>query len=132
MGGARVAGADSAVIAASSLALPRIYRAYLPLYATTADGAAEASELIKPLEATGLRPLPERERHHLAAARAWADGDWQAATRNLERALVFNPRDLLALKVVQELYFFLGNRLELRDVAARVLATWPASDPARG
>jgi tetratricopeptide (TPR) repeat protein len=132
LGGDPVGRADSAVIADSSLALARIFRAYLSLYATTADGAAEASELIKPLEAAGLRPLPERERHHLAAARAWADGDWQAATRNLERALVANPRDLLALKVAQDLYFFLGNRLELRDVAARVLPAWPESDPAWG
>jgi tetratricopeptide (TPR) repeat protein len=70
--------------------------------------------------------------HHLAAARAWADGDWQRAARSLERALVANPRDLLALKVAQDLYFFLGNRLELRDVAARVLPAWPQSDAAWG
>jgi hypothetical protein len=32
---------------------------------------------------------------------------------------LYLPRDLLALKVAQDLYFFLGNRLELR---ARILA----------
>jgi tetratricopeptide (TPR) repeat protein len=132
LSGDPLGGAESAVIADSSLALARIYRAYLSLYRTTAQGAAEASELITPLEAARLRTLPERERHHLAAARAWADGDWQAATRHLERALVANPRDLLALKVAQDLYFFLGNRLELRDVAARVLPAWPLPDPAWG
>ncbi len=36
------------------------------------------------------------------AAVAWADGDWQAAARALERALLSNPRDLLALKVAQD------------------------------
>ncbi len=123
LGGDPVTGAANAITADASLALARIYRAYLSLYGTTAEGAAEASELINPLEAAEAGPLPEREAHHLAAARAWADGDWQAATRNLERALVANPRDLLALKVAQDLYFFLGNRLELRDVAARVLST---------
>jgi tetratricopeptide (TPR) repeat protein len=132
LGGDPVGGADSAVAGDSSLALARIYRAYLSLYRTTADGAAEASELIEPLESAGPQSLPERERHHLAAARAWAGGDWQAATRSLERALVACPRDLLALKVAQDLYFFLGNRLELRDVAARVLPAWPESDPAWG
>ncbi len=126
-------GAEAAIAADGELALARIYRAYLSLYATTAEGIAEAGALIKPLEAeAGTRPLPARERHHLAAARAWADGDWRAATRALERALVANPRDLLALKVAQDLYFFLGNRLELRDVAARVLPAWPPSDPAWG
>jgi tetratricopeptide (TPR) repeat protein len=126
-------GAEAAIAADGELALARIYRAYLSLYTTTAEGAAEASTLIKPLEAAGaVGRLAPREGHHLAAARAWADGDWQAATRALERALVDNPRDLLALKVAQDLYFFLGNRLALRDVAARVLPAWPESDPAWG
>lgn len=133
LAGDPVGGAEAAIAADGELALARIYRAYLSLYATTAEGAAEASAVIKSLEAEAAPgPLPARERHHLAAARAWADGDWQAATRALERALVANPRDLLALKVAQDLYFFLGNRLELRDVAARVLPAWPPSDPAWG
>jgi tetratricopeptide (TPR) repeat protein len=133
LAGDPVGGAEAAIAADGELALARVYRAYLSLYATTAEGIAEASALIKPLEAEAeAGPLPARERHHLAAARAWADGDWQAAARALERALVANPRDLLALKVAQDLYFFLGNRLELRDVAARVLPAWPPSDPAWG
>ena len=126
-------GAEAAVAADGELALARVYRADLSLYATTAEGAAEASALIKPLEAEAAAGrLASREGHHLAAARAWAGGDWQAAARALERALVDNPRDLLALKVAQDLYFFLGNRLELRDVAARVLPAWPESDSAWG
>jgi len=129
LSGDPVGGAEVATAADGELALARICRAYLSLYATTAQGAAEASTIIKPLEAG---PLAPREGHHLAAARAWADGDWQGAARALERALVANPRDLLALKVAQDLYFFLGNRLELRDVAARVLPAWPQSDLAWG
>jgi len=39
---------------------------------------------------------------------------------------------LLALKVAQDLYFFLGNRLELRDTAARVLPAWPRDLPGWG
>jgi tetratricopeptide (TPR) repeat protein len=133
LGGDPAGGAEAAIAADGELPLARVYRAYLALYASTAEGISEASALIKPLEAeAGAEPLPARERHHLAAARAWADGDWQAAARALERALVANPRDLLALKVAQDLYFFLGNRLELRDVAARVLPAWPPSDPAWG
>jgi tetratricopeptide (TPR) repeat protein len=133
LAGDPVADADRAIAVDGDLPLARVYRAYLSLYGTTADGAAEADTLIKPLEAlAGTARLPPREVLHLAAARAWADGDWQAAARALERALVANPRDLLALKVAQDLYFFLGNRLELRDVAGRVLPTWPEADPAWG
>jgi tetratricopeptide (TPR) repeat protein len=129
LSGDPVGGADAAMGTDATLALARVYRAYLSLYATTAEGAAHAGELLKPVEAAGL---PEREAHHLAAARAWAAGDWQAAARHLERALLANPRDLLALKVAQDLNFFLGNRLGLRDVAARVLPAWPREDPAWG
>jgi tetratricopeptide (TPR) repeat protein len=124
-------GADAAIAADPTLALARIYRAYLSLYATTADGVAEARALIASL-GTPAPQLPEREARHLAAARAWADGDWHAAARSLEQALLASPRDLLALKVAQDLYFFLGSRLDLRDVAARVLPAWPDDDPAWG
>ncbi len=135
LAGDPVGGADAAIAADGDLALARIYRAYLSLYGTSAVGASEASALIKPLEAEpgpGAEPLPAREAQHLAAARAWADGDWQGAARALERALVANPRDLLALKVAQDLYFFTGNRLELRDVAGRVLPAWQEDDQAWG
>jgi tetratricopeptide (TPR) repeat protein len=134
LAGDPVAGAEAAIAADGDLALARIYRAYLSLYGTTSAGVAEAGALIEPLAAgtAAGAGLPPREACHLAAARAWAAGDWQAATRALERALVADPRDLLALKVAQDLYFFTGNRLELRDVAGRVLPAWPEADPAWG
>jgi tetratricopeptide (TPR) repeat protein len=122
-------GADRAIAADPTLALAWIYRAYLSLYSTSADGVAGARQLLKTVPPG---PAGGREAHHLAAARAWADGDWQAAARCLEKALLANPRDLLALKVAQDLYFFLGNRAQLRDVAARVVAAWPEDDPAWG
>jgi tetratricopeptide (TPR) repeat protein len=113
------------------LVLARIYQAYLSLYGTTPAGVSAAKEVLDGVAGlAGL--LPEREACHLNAARSWADGNWQGATRWLERALLANPRDLLALKVAQDLYFFLGNRLELRDVAARVLPDWPESKPGWG
>jgi len=158
LAGDPVGGAEAAIAADGELAMARIFRAYLSLYATSAEGAAEAAELLKPLEAVAATPAEARaaagapaatdgpaateastataggarEAHHLAAARAWADGDGQAAGRALERALLANPRDLLALKVAQDLYFFLGNRYGLRDVVARVLPAWPESDPTWG
>ncbi|WP_045878596.1 tetratricopeptide repeat protein [Pseudofrankia sp. DC12] len=136
LAGDPVGGAEAAIAADGELALARIFRAYLSLYATTADGAAEAGQLLEPLGPADAKlaegPRSEREAHHLAAARAWADGDWHAATRALDRALLANPRDLLALKIAQDLSFFLGDRRELRDVVARVLPAWPPTDPAWG
>jgi tetratricopeptide (TPR) repeat protein len=126
--------AQSAVAAAPGLILARVYRAYLSLYATTADGAAAAAAILAEPDWApgGPGALHQREALHMQAARAWAAGNWTGAARALERALVANPRDALALKVAQDLYFFLGRRLDLRDVAARVLAHWPEGEPGWG
>ena len=129
LAGDPAADADAAVAADDSLVLGHIYRAYLQLYGTTPEGVAAAGEILKRLDETFMG---ERELHHLRAARHWAEGDWEATTRALERALLRHPRDLLALKVAQDLYFFLGNRLELRDTAARVLPAWPRDLPGWG
>jgi len=127
LSGDPVDGAEKAA-ADGDLVLARIYRAYLSLYATTPASVAGARDILAGLDV----PHPEREACHLAAARGWAAGDWEGATRWLERALLANPRDLLALKVAQDLYFFLGNRLELRDSPARVLPSWPEGQPGWG
>src|SRR5580704_10824554 len=129
LAGDPVADAEEAVAADDSLVLGHIYRAYLALYGTTPEGVAAASEILKRIDET---VMGERELHHLRAARHWVEGNWEATTRSLERALLCHPRDLLALKVAQDLYFFLGNRLELRDVAARVLPAWPRNRPGWG
>jgi tetratricopeptide (TPR) repeat protein len=129
LAGNPIARADAAVAADDGLVLGQIYRAYLALYGTTPEGVATAAGILKTLDEA---VMGEREAHHMHAARSWAEGDWEAAARSLERALLCHPRDLLALKVAQDLYFFLGNRLELRDVAARVLPAWPRDLPGWG
>jgi tetratricopeptide (TPR) repeat protein len=131
LAGDPVATAEAASAADDQLVLSRIYQAYLALYGTTPEGLVLAGGLLDGLGPPG-RGLAERETHHLAAARAWAAGHWEQATRALERALLAHPRDLLALKVAQDLYFFLGRRLDLRDVAARVLPAWPPGQPGWG
>jgi hypothetical protein len=131
LAGDPVATAEAASAADGQLVLSRIYQAYLALYGTTPEGLVLAGQLLDGLGPPG-EPLAERETHHLAAARAWAAGHWEQATRALERALLAHPRDLLALKVAQDLYFFLGRRLDLRDVAARVLPAWPPGQPGWG
>ena len=85
LAGDPVAKADAAVAADDSLVLGHIYRAYLQLYGTTPEGVAAAGEILKRLDET---VMGERELHHLHAARYWAEGNWEATTRSLERALV--------------------------------------------
>jgi tetratricopeptide (TPR) repeat protein len=122
LAGDPLATARAAVDADDQLTLARVFVAYVHLYGTTGHGVRSARLLLEGLDGAGLAP---RERLHVEAAWAWAAGDWPGATRKLEDALLLDPRDLVALKVAQDLYFFLGDRLDLRDVAARVLPSWP-------
>jgi tetratricopeptide (TPR) repeat protein len=125
LSGDPVAAAQAAVAADDDLVLGHILRAYLSLYRTSADGVVAAEEALAPLrQANGA--LGEREILHLRAALAWAAGDWDEATRSLARALLHDSQDLLALKVAQDLYFFLGQTRELQSVVTRVLRAWPA------
>ena len=123
--GEPVAAVEAAVAADGGLVLAHILRAYFSLYRTSAEGVRAAEEILMPLEdAEGA--LGEREILHLRAARSWAAGDWEEAAHSLERALLHDSQDLLALKVAQDLYFFLGQTRDLQTVVTRVLRAWPA------
>ena len=79
-----------------------------------------------------MQELDEREVLHLRAARAWASGEWADAAHSLERALLHEPRDLLALRIAQDLYFFLGESADVRGVVARVASAWRPETPGWG
>jgi tetratricopeptide (TPR) repeat protein len=116
------------VAADSGLVLARCLLAYLHCSSGTRRGYTLARDV---LDGTP-DPSAPRERAHLAAARSWAGGDLDAAAGQLEQALLRHPRDLLALKIAQDLYLTLGDQVNLRDVVARVLPAWPEGSPGAG
>ena len=120
--------AATSVAADSGLVLARCLLAYLHCSSGSRRGYALARDV---LDGTP-EPAAPRERAHLAAARSWAGGDLDAAVGHLERVLLRHPRDLLALKIAQDLYFTLGDQVNLRDVVARVLPAWPEGRPGAG
>ncbi len=71
----------------------------------------------------------ERERRHLAAARAWARGETSQAILGWEEILTGHPTDALALRLVQDAYFFLGRSAAIRDCAEQVLPAWDRNHP---
>src|SRR5215469_16236278 len=71
----------------------------------------------------------ERERQHLAAAKAWARGQTSEAIVAWEAILADHPTDALALRLAQDAYFFLGRSAAIRDTAARVLPAWDRDNP---
>jgi tetratricopeptide (TPR) repeat protein len=112
----------------TGLVLARSLLAYLHCYSGSRRGYSLARDVLDGTPG----PSAPRERAHLAAARSWASGDLDAAVGHLERVLLRHPRDLLALKIAQDLYLALGDQVNLRDVAARVLPAWPEGTPGAG
>jgi tetratricopeptide (TPR) repeat protein len=130
LSGEPVALADAAA-ADPDLILAPVLQAYLALYSTAETGFETAGKLVMGLDGWDLG-AGERELLHVLAAQAWASGELERAVNFLERALLHDPRDLLALKVAQDLYFFLGDRQGLRGVVERVLSAWPQNLPGWG
>ena len=74
----------------------------------------------------------DRERGHIAAARAWLDGDLATAIRLYGDILHDYPRDTLAIQVAHIGDFLLGQSTMLRDRIARVLPQWEETVPGYG
>lgn len=74
----------------------------------------------------------QRERDHIAALAAWHGGEWQGALVLWEKILLDNPLDILALKLANHVYFYLGDTRNVRDSVARVLYAWNEETPGHG
>jgi tetratricopeptide (TPR) repeat protein len=121
----------AALAADRGVALAAVLQVYLALYSTGAEGFAVAQDLASKLDPS-TPGTGERELLHIRAARAWTTGEWDAALGHLKRALLHDPRDLMALKVAQDLAFFLGSTQELKQLVEHVLAAWNRDDPGWG
>jgi len=77
-------------------------------------------------------PMTPREQGHLAALGAWCEGELERAAAMLDGILAEHPRDYLALKVANYLYFYLGDAANVRDGPARALAHWDEGMPGYG
>ena len=74
----------------------------------------------------------DRERGHIAALRAWCDGDFHGAVQCWEAVLVEHPHDLLALQLAHLSDVLLGDITDERDVVARVFPDWDEGIPGYG
>jgi hypothetical protein len=74
----------------------------------------------------------DRERGHLAAARAWLEGDFDGAVDRWGRVAVDHPRDLLAIQLAHLGDFYLGRKQALRDRPAQMLHAWDPEVPGYG
>ncbi|MEM7743396.1 MAG: tetratricopeptide repeat protein [Pseudomonadota bacterium] len=70
-----------------------------------------------------------RELGHLAAVRAWINGDFHGAVQIWEDVLTRYPRDLIALQLAHLSHVLLGDIVGQRDTVARVFPLWDETVP---
>jgi tetratricopeptide (TPR) repeat protein len=106
-------------------------RASILIMSTERGAEPMLQQTVEAAEAA-LSAANERERAHIAAARAWLERDFARATELYGRILIDWPRDLLALQTAHVLDFLHGQSSLLRDRVARVLPDWDDSAPGFG
>jgi hypothetical protein len=126
-----VGKADAALAADPELGLAHCLKAYAYLFALEPAFRDRAAASIAAGEALAGRAGP-RERLHLAAARAWAEGETGRAVDRFETLLAEHPRDLLALMFAHQADFFTGREERLRSVPERTLAAMTPAMPGYG
>ena len=92
---------------------------------------ADHPEVVGALAAArkSIKGATAREKAHLGAVEAWSEGRLYEAAARWEGILAEFPTDALALRLVQDAYFFLGEPLAIRDSAARALWAWDTANP---
>src|SRR5690606_14385085 len=116
-----VGALDRAIATDPGFLMAYILKGYL--YGLSTERAAQA--VAKTCFETASRlGGTEREKHHVGALGALADGNWHQASAVLEDLTIDNPRDALALQAGHQIDFFTGNARMLRDRIARALPFW--------
>lgn len=98
-----------------------VIRAAAGVLAKTPDKLPFIASALRAPEESGASP---RERAHLAAAAAWVSGKPVLAAERYVAILGSWPHDLLALRLAQSCYFFLGWHAQLRAVVDSVWSAW--------
>jgi tetratricopeptide (TPR) repeat protein len=123
-----LAALDRAIAADPGWALPLVMKAGTLMSLTEPRRCAEARSLLDAAEPLIHADLP-RERAHLEAMRAVADGRSHHACRLWDAWLLDHPRDALALLWAHDWDLHRGDALGLRQRPARVLPEWDEADP---
>jgi tetratricopeptide (TPR) repeat protein len=121
------AGAVEAVIeAAPGFVMAHVLKGYL--YGLSTEHSALPT-LRACHERAAALPASTRERAHVAALGALAEGRWHEAGRILEELTVETPRDVLALQAGHQIDFFTGQAMRLRDRIGRAMPAWQEGMP---
>jgi hypothetical protein len=104
----------------------QVIRAGAGVLAKTAESLPALARVIENTRGSALSP---RLRAHLAAARAWSSGAPVVAAERYAGILNRWPHDLLALRLAQSCYFFLGWHDKVCAVVDAVRPAWRRGQP---
>jgi len=104
----------------------QIIRAAVGVLAKSPDALPALAEVLKVGAGPGASP---RTRAHLAAAQAWLDGDPVLAGERYVSILRRWPHDLLALRLAQSCWFFLGQHDRSCAAIDLVMPAWSPDQP---
>jgi tetratricopeptide (TPR) repeat protein len=126
-----VALADAALARDPGFAAAHCLKAALAVMSAERGPLPMLEASVAAVEALGTR-ANERERAHVAAARAWLDGDFERSARLYGDIALDYPLDLLALQTAHLGDFYLGESALLRDRVTHVLRAWSPAVPGYG
>ncbi|MEM7223784.1 MAG: tetratricopeptide repeat protein [Pseudomonadota bacterium] len=126
-----LAPVEEALAEDPSFVMGHCYRAGLHVISSEKGAVPELAKSVEAAEALSAT-ANERERGHMAAARAWLAGDYHRAAALYGEVLVKYPHDLIALQIGHQCDFLLGQSSMLRDRVSWVLPQWSESQPGYG
>lgn len=117
---------DQALTLDPHFTMAHVLKGYLFALSTDADATRSAARIHRAAEEAGGT---ERERGHVAALGALAEGGWHQAGALLRSLAAEEPRDALALQAGHQIDFFTGNARGLRDRIGAAMPHWHEDMP---
>jgi tetratricopeptide (TPR) repeat protein len=119
---------DEALVAAPGFAAAHVAKALILMTFFERRFARDAAEALD-AGAAAIAKGNAREQALANAARQLATGNWHGGVATLDRVLVENPRDILAIQVAHLIDFVRGDSLNLRNRISRLLPAWSSTTP---
>jgi tetratricopeptide (TPR) repeat protein len=119
---------DAALEADPDFALAHCMRGYFAMLAfkqAVVPVAIQAARTAQSLAANATA----RERRHVDALTAWAEGDLDAAIASWESILRAHPHDVVAFRLAHFVNFWLGRKQDMVASVERVIPAWSETIP---
>eukprot|EP01119_Soliformovum_irregulare_P019238 TRINITY_DN6044_c0_g1_i1.p1 TRINITY_DN6044_c0_g1~~TRINITY_DN6044_c0_g1_i1.p1 ORF type:complete len:468 (+),score=109.09 TRINITY_DN6044_c0_g1_i1:298-1701(+) len=113
----------------SQFALAYVFRGIVEFHATSPGSHPVIQECLKHLDKIGTDRLTRREIMHVDAFRRVVDGDFDGGASVWEEILELHPGDLMAIKFLHDIYFYMGKSEEIRSTMKQILKIWKKEYP---